>query len=176
MRIRLSSDRSSGQYTTPAGATITEAGHTYTEFLVVATTLAVVIGAMCVPLSAAFCVVRSTRENLRATQIVMQKAEALHLFNRSQVGEASSPRQPLFVQQDDPQGVTGNRGGVEYTGYVSAAPAAGNGPAVAAATPGAATVTLYWTNYAGGKPIVQTRDIRTRLARNGAPKYIWGAP
>ena len=37
------------------------------------------------------------------------------------------------------------------------------------------TVTVYWTNYNGAKPIVHQREMQTRVARNGMQNYIWGA-
>ena len=176
MKIRLNSKRSSGETTTPARASRPETGYTLTKVLVGAATLGVVVGSLCVPLSAAFCVVQSTRQNLRATQIVMQKAEALRLFTSSQVCDANHQRKPLFVERDDPRGVTSNPGSAQYTGYLSAAgPAAGDLLNAYRANPRAVTVTLCWTNYNGAQPIVHTREIQTRLARNGTPKYIWGA-
>ncbi len=160
------------QRVTAAGATFPEAGHTFAELLAATAALGIVVGSLYVPFTAAVEVVRSMRENLRATQIVMHKAEALSLFTSSQACDASSQPKPLFVVRDETPGVAGSQCGMQYTGYLSTA---ADAPNAFRTNPCTVTVTLCWTNYDGRKPIVHQRGIQTRLARNGMPKYIWGA-
>ncbi len=126
--------------------------------------------------SVGFPVIQSTRENLRASQIVMQKAEALRLFTWSQVCDTNSHRKPLFVEPQASPGGASSRGNVQYAGYITAAaPAAGDLANAARSHMRPVTVTLCWTNSDGAKPVVHKREMQTRLARNGMPKYIWGA-
>jgi len=126
--------------------------------------------------SAGFCVIQSTRENLRATQILVQKMEAVRLFTWSQVADTTNYLKATFTEPYDPLGITNNCGGAQYTGYVTASlPAAGELPEAYRANMRTITVSLYWTNYNGAKAIVHQREMQTRVARNGMQNYIWGA-
>jgi hypothetical protein len=170
MKIQLQCKQSAVGSFSPAGASAREAGDTFAKMLVGVAFVGVVVTMLYGAFSAGFPVIQSTRGNLRATQIVMQKAEALRLFTWSQVCDTNNHRKPLFVEPQD------SRGDVQYAGYItSAVPAAGDLANAARSHMRPVTVTLSWTNYHGAKPIVQTREIHTRLARNGTPKYIWGA-
>jgi len=125
--------------------------------------------------AAGFCVIQSTRENLRATQIMVQKMEAIRLLTWSQTGDTNYLK-PIFFEAYDPLGAKTNSGGAKYTGYVQASvPAAGDLPEAYRTNMRTITVTLYWTNYNGAKAIVHRRDMQTRVARNGMQNYIWGA-
>ncbi len=122
-------------------------------------------------LSAGGNLIQSARQNLRASQVLMEKAEALRLFAGSQVSDTNSYRQPLFVEPHDPRGAGFEASRVQYAGYLS-------GTGLADTTrPNLrpVTLTLCWTNSEGAKPVVHTRAVQARLARNGTPKYIWGA-
>jgi hypothetical protein len=176
MKIRLQCKQSAVGSFSPAGATLREAGDTFAKMLVGVAFVGVAVTLLCGAFSAGFPVIQSTRENLRATQIVMQKAEALRLFTWSQVCDTNNHRKPLFVEPHDSLGVAHNRGDEQYAGYISAAaPAAGNLANASRSHMRPVTVTLCWTNCNGAKPIVHTREMQARLARNGMPKYIWGA-
>jgi hypothetical protein len=127
---------------------------------------------------AGFCVIQSTREDLRATQILVQKMEAVRLFTWSQVADTNNYLKFSFGEKYDPLGATNNCGGAQYTGYVRASvPTALDLPGADAyrANMRTITVTLYWTNYNGGKTIVHQREMQTRIARNGMQNYIWGS-
>ena len=170
MTIKLQCKQSVVETFSAAGAKRRQAGDTFNKMLVWVAFAGVVVTFLHGVLSAGFPVIKSLRENLRATRIVMQQAEALRLFTWSQVCDTNNHRKPLFVEPQD------SRGDVQYAGYItSAVPAAGD---LANASPShmrTVTVTLCWTNSGGAKPIVQRRELQTRLARNGTPKYIWGA-
>jgi hypothetical protein len=135
------------------------------------TFLGVVAAAFYGLFSAGCCFLRPAHENLRASQIIMQKAEALQLFTWSQVCDTNSYRQPLFVETLAAPGV--NR---QYAGHLSAAaPRAGELAKTGHPNLSAVTVTLSWTDSNSPRPIVHKREVQTRLARNGMPKYVWGA-
>jgi prepilin-type N-terminal cleavage/methylation domain-containing protein len=176
MRIRLKRKQSSEGHTAQARAALPESGYTLAEVLVAAAIMGVMATALYGAFAAGFCVIQSTRENLRATQIMMQKMEAVRLFTWSQICDTNNYLKPFFVEPYDPLGVTNNCGGAEYTGYISAAvPATGDLPEAYRTNMRTVTVTVYWTNLNGGKPLVHTREIQTRVARNGMQNYIWGA-
>ena len=159
-----------------AGATRRKAGYARGEVLAAAAFLGVVVTLLYGAFSLGSCGIQSTRANLRASRILMQRAEALRLFTGSQVRDLNNQRKPLFVERHDPLSLSSNGGGGPYAAYVSAAvPAAGASPKVSRPDLRTVTVTVYWTNCNGAKPVVHAREVQTRLARNGMPKYIWGA-
>ena len=72
--------------------------------------------------SAGFCVIQSTRENLRATQILVQKMEAVRLFTWSQVADTTNYLKATFTEPYDPLGTNNNCGGA------GGSPGDGRGP------------------------------------------------
>lgn len=175
MRIQLQSRRDSTGHSSRARSTLSETGYTRSEVLA-ATAILGFVGALLYGLfSPGLGVLQSAGQNLRATQILMQKAETLRLFTGRQVVDPKDFHQPLFVEPHDPQDGASPCGGLQYTAYVSAAILVpGERPVAFPAHMRPATVTLRWTSYEGSKPVVHTRELQTRLARNGMPKYIWG--
>ena len=152
------------------------AAFTLVEVMVGAGILGFVALAFYGAMAAGFCVIQSTRENLRATQILMQKMEAVRLFTWSQVADTTNYFKPLFVESYDPLGATSHSSGVKYTGYARASvPPVGELPEAYRTNMRTITVTLYWTNYNGANPIVHSREMQTRVARNGMQNYIWGS-
>jgi hypothetical protein len=125
--------------------------------------------------SAAFSMIQSTRENLRATQILVQKTEAIRLFTWSQIADTNNYLKSTFTEAYDPLGSTNNCGGAQYTGYVTATVPVLPG-ATYAANMRTITVGVFWVTYSGAKAIVHQREMQTRVARNGMQNYIWGAP
>ncbi len=176
MKIRLKYKRRLDGGGTPARRDYCRAGYTFAEVLVASAILGFVSTALYGAFSAGFCVIQSTRENLRATQILVQKLEAVRLFTWSQVADTNNYLKFTFGEKYDPLGATNNCGGAQYTGYVRASvPAAGDLPEAYRTNMRTITVTLYWTNYHGAKAIVHQREMQTRVARNGMQNYIWGA-
>jgi type II secretory pathway pseudopilin PulG len=176
MKIRLKCKRSAGGSPSPTRASLSQTGYTFIEVLVAGALLGFMATSLFGAFSAGFCVIQSTRENLRATQIMVQKLEAIRLFTWSQVCDTNNYLMPSFVEPYDPLSVTNGCGGANYTGYVSASvPASGDLPEAYRTNMRTITVTLYWTNYNGAKSIVHKREMQTRVARNGMQNYIWGA-
>jgi hypothetical protein len=151
------------------------AAYTFVEVLTAGAILGLVGTTLYGAFAAGFCVIQSTRESLRATQILVQKTEAVRLFTWSQIADTNNYLKFSFSEKYDPLGVTNNCGGAQYTGYVRASvPAVGELPEAYRTNIRTITVTLYWTNYNGGKAIVHQREMQTRAARNGMQNYIWG--
>ncbi len=139
---------------------------------------AVIVGGMIISLyacfSSGFAAMQATRENLRSTQIMLQRLEAVRLFTWKQVQDTNNYLKPIFTDSYDPLGRTNNTAGTAYTGFVS--------NSIPADVPGdyrnnmrTITLTVYWTNYSGNKQIVQSRQMETRVARYGMQNYVWGA-
>jgi prepilin-type N-terminal cleavage/methylation domain-containing protein len=178
MRISLMNSRDAQGRAAKGRAALAEKGYTLAEVMVGAAILGFVAASLYAAFAAGFCLIQSTRENLRATQIMMQKLEAVRLFTWSQVNDTNYYLKPLFIEPYDPVSAStnANSGGTKYTGFLSAAvPAVGEVPEAYRTNMRTVTVSVYWTNYNGAKRIVQSRAMQTRVARNGMQNYIWGS-
>jgi len=150
-------------------------GHTFAEVLVAAGILGFMGTSLYAAFSAGFCLIQSTRENLRATQIMMQKLESVRLFTWSQVCDTTDYLKSTFTEVYDPLGGKQGTRGATYTGSVTASvPAAGELPEAYRTNMRTITVSLSWTNNSGADAIVHQRKMTTRVARYGMQNYIWG--
>jgi len=133
--------------------------------------LATVGAAFCTSVSCGFIVLQTTREDVRATQILMQKMEAVRLCTWSELNVTNNI---TFKENYDPTGT--NQTGTIYYGNVSIG-AATNIPSGLSysANMGLVTVNLNWTNYNRGVAIPHNRQMQTQVARYGLQNYIWGA-
>jgi Tfp pilus assembly protein PilV len=138
------------------------------EVMIAACVLGIVSISMYGGFASGFMLVDSTRQELRATQILTQKAEALRLCTWSSLTNC-----PIsFSESYDP---TSANGGITYVGTVST-----NTPTIIPVSAAyrtnmcVATITLYWTNYNGRQKIVHSRTSQTLIARYGIQNYIWG--
>ena len=136
----------------------------------------VVLGILTVSLFGAFssglAVAQLTRENLRATQILTQKQEALRLLTWSQ-GANPALATTEFTDWYDPAGTSNDSSGACYHGFVSVSNAPAALPADYAGNVRMVTVTLYWTNTIHGSSnvLVRSRQAQTLVARYGAQNY-----
>jgi hypothetical protein len=148
---------------------------TLIEVLVAGVLLIVVAASLYGTFSSGFYLIQSTRENLRATQILVQKTEAIRLFTWSQINDTNQYLKPSFIESYDPLSATNGTAGVQYVGFVSArVPASGDLPEAYRTNMRTITVSLYWTNYNGASRIEHKRVMQTRVGRNGMQNYIWG--
>ena len=111
-----------------------------------------------------FTMAQWSRENARATQVMVDKMEQFRLFTWSDLTSGnvqSSFSEPLY---ETPDGVSQ---GINYTGVVTVARA----PITEgyAAKMRLVTVQLNWLS--GG--LSHTREISTLVAENGLQKYLW---
>jgi len=120
-----------------------------------------------------FASVKLSREDLRATQIMLKRMEGIRLYTWSQVTN-NSYLSPTFVALYDPLGTTNQASGAIYAGKVDRTVPAGL-PAAYQNNMRAITVSLYWTNYNGNTKIVRSRQIQTYVSRYGMQSYIYGA-
>ncbi len=176
MKIGLNWKRSATGNPAPVRADRRKSGYTLVEVVVAGAILAFTATSLYGGFSAGFFVIKSTRENLRATQIMAQKLESIRLFTWSQLNDSTNYLKQTFTEPYDPQGVANNCGGANYTGIITAVtPAVGEVPEAYRTNMRTVTVTLYWTNFNGSKPVTHVREMQTRSTCNGMQNYIWGS-
>lgn len=125
--------------------------------------IAVVLGALLTSFTTGFFTLHMARENLRATQVMLEKMETIRLYSWSQIN------QPGFIPNNftafyDPQSTNS---GVVYSGTLTWS-------AVPLAVPYAnqmtqLTVRVNWQT--GG--LQRSRTFSTYIARNGLQSYIF---
>src|SRR5512141_3165200 len=111
MKIGLTWKRSSAGTPAPVRAARRKSGYTLVEVVVAGAILGMTATSLYGAFSAGFFVIKSTRENLRATQIMTQKLEAVRLFSWSQICDSTNYLAPTFTEPYDPRGVANNCGG-----------------------------------------------------------------
>lgn len=142
-------------------------GYTLVEVLVAVLVLSTIGLAYYGALSSGFGLVQSTREDLRATQVMVQKVETIRLCTWSQLTNFT------FQESYDP--VSTNGGGTVYFGSVTITPAnsLSNNPSYKN-NMCQVNVNLNWTNYNGSRVLPHSRQMQTQVARYGLQNYVWG--
>ena len=144
---------------------------TMVEVLVAGAILAIISLAYYGALSSGFSLVQSTREDLRATQIMMQRIEAVRLCNWRQL------RNFTFQEPYDPLAGSAPTGGTMYYGLVSTTlPSSIGNSCSYKPNLRLVTVTLFWVDHNGPRPQTHFRQMETQVARYGLQNYIWGKP
>jgi type II secretory pathway pseudopilin PulG len=148
----------------------TERAFTLVEVIVAAVLVGMTSLALFGCLSSGFGIIQSARENLRATQIMLQRMENIRLFTWNQTLDTTNYLKPTFTEYYDPQG---SQMGTTFQGFVTS-----NIPMDLAAAyrtnMRTITVTVYWTNCNSSQTIVRSRQMQTRVARSGMQNYVWG--
>jgi Tfp pilus assembly protein PilV len=141
---------------------------TLMEVIVAVLVLTTISTAFYLGLSTCFSVIKTSREDIRATQIMMQKLEAVRLCTWSQLTNFS------FKEPYDPMGSTNNSSGVYFYGTVTKGAVGLPTAASYSNNMRLVTVSLNWTNNLGA-PHPFSRQMQTYYARYGLQSYIWGA-
>jgi hypothetical protein len=155
---------------TAGGESRCQGAFTIVEVMVAALSLGIMTMALCGCLWSGFSLIQASRENLRATQIMMQRTEAIRLFNWSQILNTNYLK-PTFTEYYDPQ--SAGSPGVAYSGFITAA-VPDSLPTAYQDNVRLITISLYWTNVAKLSTIVRSRQYQTLVARQGMQNYIWG--
>jgi prepilin-type N-terminal cleavage/methylation domain-containing protein len=155
------------------GAGLQKEGYTLVEVLCAIVVASIAASALFVGFDNGFAVLRTTREDLRATQILMQKTEAVRLLTWNQLTNVTGKFTEYYYQAGT---LTTNRGTL-FVGNFSTL-------GVPATIPDTVsyksqlhliTVTLQWTNYVGATAIPHSRSMQTLSALNGLQNYVYGA-
>jgi len=143
-----------------------QAATTIVEVVAAVTILAISAAGLMGALANGFFSVQLTRENQRATQILIERTEMARLYNWDQV---TAPDFILtnFVASYDPS--SGNGGGVSYTGTVAVSSLQFSPAPNYATNMRQLTITLDWAT----KGIHRQRSITTLLSRDGLQPYLY---
>jgi type II secretory pathway pseudopilin PulG len=143
-----------------------EAGFTFVEVLVAVSLVLTLFVSLYLGLSFGFAVTRSEREDLRATQIMLERMEGIRLFTWDQL-EDSSKNPPTFTNYFTP---SDSGYGAEYIGTmnVTTNPAL-NPPASYSTNMRLVTVTVHWVSG----NVTRTRSMSTYVSKNGVQNYIY---
>jgi len=110
-----------------------------------------------------------TRENLRATQLILEKFETIRLYTWDQLNGSNNFVIPTgFTNSYAVDPTTGKGSGVLYSGTMTLQDAPLNGASYSSDMK-LVTVTLNWT-CAG---IPRTRTMQTLVARQGLQQYVY---
>jgi hypothetical protein len=112
-----------------------------------------------------FFTMGTTRENQRATQILLETTETIRLYNWDQVN-SNGFIPPTFVSVYDPQAPTGQQG-ITYYGSIQT-----NQPSIGASISSnmmSMTIALNWTN----RGIPHHRTNVTYIAKDGLQNYVY---
>ncbi len=142
---------------------------TLMEVIVAVLVLTTISTAFYLGLSTCFSVIKTSREDIRATQIMMQKLEAVRLCTWSELANFS------FKEPYDPTATNSNSSGVYFYGTVTRGAIALPTGVSYSNNMCVVTVDLNWTNNAGTAPHAYNRQMQTYYARYGLQSYIWGA-
>jgi Tfp pilus assembly protein PilV len=140
---------------------------TLMEVIVAVLVLTTISTAFYLGLSTCFSVIKTSREDIRATQIMMQKLEAVRLCTWSELTNFS------FKEPYDPTATSTNSGGVYFYGTVTKGAIGFPSGVSYSNNMCVVTVDLNWTNNASGQ--AHDREMQTYYARYGLQSYIWGA-
>lgn len=143
-----------------------ERGSTLVELVMATVLLTIMASALMASFSYGFFIMQLVRENQRATQVLLEKAETLRLYRWDQV------LTPGFVPTNfadvyDPQ-ATANSQGITYNGTVAIT----NVPFAASYSTNLKqiVITVQWTTT---RNHTRTRVLSTLVAKNGLQNYVY---
>ncbi len=120
-----------------------------------------------------FSLTELTRENLRATQIMVDKMEGVRLYSWSQITSTTflSSNFTDYFYDTNNIGLSNAQGnGVQYYGSVTVAPVSFSAPYSASMV--LVTVTVNWTNSYNTN-IVRSRTMATFVSQPGLQNYVY---
>ena len=139
------------------------AAFTLVEGMIAAAVMGVVFVALYTGMATGFASIRTSQENLRATQIMTESFEAMRLYNWEQVNtDGFMPN--TFTSTYAPG--TANHQGITYEGTIRLSPA---GPEPYTVDMRTVTITLTWKS---GRR-TNTRTLTSYIGRYGLQNYVF---
>jgi type II secretory pathway pseudopilin PulG len=146
-------------------------GWTLAEVMVSVAVLALMAISLFAGFAYGFRILQTTREDLRATQVITQKMESIRLCTWAQL---TNQCPSTFTETYSTTG-TNVTGGVTYYGTISLSSNT-NLPSGYQSSMEMITVTLKWTNYSTATRYAwpHTRSMQTQYAFYGLQNYLYG--
>lgn len=161
MRIQLSS---------PAYPRKGQIAYSIVEMLVGAAIFGLSFVSLLAGISSGFAFTQLAREDLRATQLMLERMETIRLYNWGQINGNNGFVIPTsFTNAYYPPGLSTNGGGIYYTGQLAIASATNLGTASYTNTMRSIQVSLQWKSG----NIVRSRSMSTLVASNGIQNYVY---
>jgi prepilin-type N-terminal cleavage/methylation domain-containing protein len=144
--------------------------YTLPEVMMSVAIFAIMMSSLFAGFSYGFANIKATREDLRATQILTGKMEALRLCTWNQLSNCPSS----FVEYYDPLAGTTNNGAVYSGTIITAVPTNIDNSISYRDKMRLITITVSWTTSTRGSAITHSRQMQTYSAFYGLQNYIWG--
>ena len=119
-------------------------------------------------MSSGFAITQLARENLRGTQIMLERMEGIRLYNWNQL-IYSNMIPSSFTSYYYPHAASGESKGLAYSGKMVITNAPLSPPSTYSASMRLITVTLNWTNG----NVRRTRSMSTYVSKNGVQNYVF---
>ena len=146
------------------------------EVIVGLSILIVVLVSLFAGMSASFGVTQVTRENLRATQIMLERMEVIRLYTWNQL-IYSNMIPATSTTSYYPLAASGQSTGITYRVNLAITNATMNPSATYSDRLRTIQVTVTWTNYYGSvrktNQLVRSRSMTTYTARDGVQNYVY---
>jgi uncharacterized protein (TIGR02598 family) len=145
---------------------------TLAEVMVAVAILGIMIVTVFSGFTVGWAIIHTSRDDLRATQILQQKIESIRLLTWDQLINQCPGS---FLDYYNPSGQGNTAVGTVYHGTISIDPATSLVGSVSYNNQvRLVTVSVSWTNLSGTKPVAHSRQMQTLSAMNGLQNYIWG--
>jgi type II secretory pathway pseudopilin PulG len=145
------------------------------ELMISVLVMAIIFVVLFAGISSTFGIIDVTRENLRATQVLVSRLEGLRLcaWSNAQLFNPSVVP-PTFTDTFYPLGLNGTTNfGTTYTGTITVSTNfALNPPATYSNHLAMITMTVTWTTTRGSATTVHTRSMNTYVAQYGLQNYV----
>ena len=161
MRIRISPTRANGA---TSGRRTSALGFTLVETVVATFATAIMLLALYACFAGGYTMIKMSREDLRATQIMLERMEAIRLSPYTDLAKYPASVTEYYYEN----GKSGGTGGVPYTVTFKAEAAPTSLPPSYRNNMMAVTVGVTWTN--GNIP--RSRSMQTYVARSGIQGYV----
>lgn len=149
-----------------------ESAHSLPEAIIAALLLGTMVISLYAGFSSGFSMVRASREDLRAAQIVLERMETLRLYTWSQLQDTNQYLPVRFTEYYNPLG-NADDSGVIYSGHVFTSRPASINPSVFYRTNMLeVTVKVYWTNRVGDQTVLRSKQMQTYISRYGMQNYL----
>ena len=119
-------------------------------------------------MSSGFAVTQLARENLRGTQIMLERMEGIRLYNWDQL-TTSNMIPVVFTNYYYPLAASGESKGIIYNGSMVITNATLSPSATYSTNMRIVTVSINWTS---GK-VLRTRSMSTYVSKNGIQNYVF---